>query len=219
MPTMSHPVLRHRQRLWFAIPLVLCWLSSTAYAFWWFEARDLRAFDTIPVDQAAFATPGTRVSLPALASAGDSSAPLVLHFWNPACSCNRFNNPHVRDIVATYRAQGVRFLTVVRAAPGADTPALLAQAREIFNTPALLESALPLDPDTLPPATPAAAIINAQGQLDYSGPYSDSAFCGAAGEAAGSTLVENALERILAGQTPQASERVAFGCFCAAQQA
>ena len=192
---------------------MLCWLAGTIYAFWWFQVRDLRSFDASAEQVAVFAVDQLAEQLrvlPVTLNPSDNGQALVVHFWNPDCGCNKFNNPHVRDIVDEYRDKGIRFLTVVRAQPGQDTQALLAEAEALFHAPAVLESSLKLAATSAPSATPAAAVINNQGQLAYFGPYSDSAFCGANG----SSFVEKTLDKLLAGNTPESVNTLAFGCFC-----
>jgi hypothetical protein len=134
----------------------------------------------------------------------------VVHFWNPDCGCNKFNNPHVREIVEQYSKQGIRFLTVVKTQPGQNQQASLTQAETLFNIPAVLEGSLQMDSSSAPSATPAAAVINKQGQLAYFGPYSDGAFCGATG----GSFVEKTLDRVLEGTITESSKTLAFGCFC-----
>lgn len=207
------PHAQTRKRIWIATPLLLCWLAGTSYAFWWFQARDLRAFDSKPQDMAVFKGQGLMdklLTLPVGLQQGEPTQALVVHFWNPACGCNKFNNPHVRDIVQQYRGQGIRFLTVVQSQAGEDMQALSAEARELFDTPVMLDTSLQLDPASLPAATPAAAVINTKGQLAYFGPYSDSAFCGVNGSA----FVEKTLDKILAGNATESLNTLAYGCFC-----
>lgn len=203
-----------KNRLWIALPLVICWLAGTSYAFWWFEARDLRSFDTASEGESVLFE-GERLAeklhvLPLTPDQTENSQALVVHFWNPDCGCNKFNNPHVRDIVEQYSKQGIRFLTVVRTQPDQDQQALLTQAETLFNIPAILESSLQMDSSSAPSATPAAAVINNQGQLAYFGPYSDGAFCGANG----GSFVEKTLNRVLEGKITESSKTLAFGCFC-----
>jgi len=138
-----------------------------------------------------------------------TAPPLVLHFWNPDCDCNRFNTPHVRRIIERYAQQGVRFVTVTTTAPGTDRQALLAEAKNLFGVPAVLAGDINLDLSGLA-TSPAAAVIASGGELAYYGPYSDSAFCGANGSA----FVEKTLDGILSGQAVQARKALAFGCFC-----
>lgn len=217
------------KRLWIAVPLVVFWLGSTVYAFWWFQMQDLRPFDASAETQAAVFQGGQLASklntlLPALSAAETgqtlpgqtiSGQTMMVHFWNPGCSCNKFNNGHVRDIIAQYQANGIRFITVVKSQAGADNSQRLARAQEIFNVPALLDTSLQLDLASAPSATPAAAVVNAQGQLAYFGPYSDSAFCGSRSSSnTGASFVETALDQILEGRNPEKINTLAFGCFC-----
>ena len=209
-----------KKQFWVSIPLVMCWLAGTVYAFWWFQVRDLRPFDGAGQAQAAVFEGALLAeklhSLPLgetniiPVTTGNPQQALVVHFWNPGCACNKFNNPHVRDIVEQYHSRGIRFVTVVKSQAGQDEQALLARAQEMFNAPAMMDSNLQLEPASAPAATPAAAVVNSQGQLAYFGPYSDSAFCGANG----SSFVEKTLDKVLEGKATESLNTLAFGCFC-----
>lgn len=201
-----------RQRLTIAIPLVVCWLAGTVYAFWWFQARDLRGFDAgTGVEAASFDGRQLATKLQTLVTDPDATRQtLMVHFWNPECACNRFNNPHVRNIIEQYQAQGIRFITVVRTQADSDDRQVLARAEQLFDVPAVPASKLNLDIGSLPGATPAAAVLGIEGQLAYFGPYSDSAFCATNGR----SFVENALDEVLAGIKSKTKNTLAFGCFC-----
>ncbi|BFM13364.1 DUF6436 domain-containing protein [Simiduia litorea] len=67
---------------------------------------------------------------------------------------------------------------------------------------------LPL-PTQLNVATPAVALVSAQGQLAYFGPYSDSLLC-----SLGDGLVEPLLDQLLLGYLPDVIHTTGVGCFC-----
>lgn len=58
-------------------------------------------------------------------------------------------------------------------------------------------------------ATPAVAIVDADGKLAYFGPYSDSLLC-----SVGEGLVEPLLDQMLSGEHPEVVHTTGVGCFC-----
>ena len=198
------------KRLWIALPLLFSWLAGTVYAFWWFQVRDLRAFTPEAEQMAVFEGEQLAVKLAALLdqeSTDTNGKTVMVHFWNPDCACNKFNDPHVRKIIEQYRASGVQFITV--AAGGKNSPQIAERARATFGTPVLLDERRQA-PGVMPISTPAAAVLTTAGELAYFGPYSEGAFCGTNGGA----FVEKALNAVLGGDNPKELNTLAFGCFC-----
>lgn len=198
------------KRLWIALPLLFSWMVGTVYAFWWFQVRDLRAFAPEAEQMAVFEGEQLAVKLAALLrqeSTDTTGKTVMVHFWNPDCACNKFNDPHVRKIIEQYRNNGVQFVTV--AASGQHPQQIAARARETFGTPVLLDERQQMQ-GVMPASTPAAAVLTTAGELAYFGPYSEGAFCGANGGA----FVEKALDAVLGGGNPQELNTLAFGCFC-----
>ena len=198
------------------MPLVLTWLTGTVYAFWWFQVRDLRAFDQEQMAEFQGEQLAARLNtlLDVKAAFGDATSlsgrTVVFHFWNPDCQCNRFNTPHVKQIIDSYRDRGISFLTVIPPKAGQNDRQAIKQAREIFGVPAVVAHGIYEDNEAVPSASPAAAVITADRQLAYFGPYSEGAACGPSGGA----FVENTLDALIRGDTPQESNTLAFGCFC-----
>jgi hypothetical protein len=197
-----------RARVWMlAVPLVVLWSAGTAYAFWYFELADLRPF---AVDDSgspvAFDAAPLRSEVQRMARSG---APATLvHFWDPACPCSRFNVPHVRELVAAYRDQGVRFVAVVSPGAAADKKELAARAAALFG--AEFEIAVADGSLANIPASPAAMVVDGHGRLAYLGPYGLGAACGAGSE----RFVERAMELALAGTPPGPASLSAVGCYC-----
>jgi len=98
---------------------VLLWVAALLAALWWYQARYLRAFDEQAAlfDSSALQLPG--------ALAGNGEIHLV-HFWDPACPCNRGNQQHLADLVKRFAAQGVRFHHVQKPGTRGQLPAMLA---------------------------------------------------------------------------------------------
>lgn len=180
----SHPI-----KPWLVVAV---WLTGCAWAFWHFELRLQRPFETA---RAALFDSNLRQTAaenwfraevqPKTASPGMTVA-TVVHLYRAGCPCNRFTDPHLARIAARYRPRHVEFIAI-------DARGATAHAAR----PAWFD------------ATPAALVFDAGGHLVYYGPYSDGARCG---EGAG--LVERALDHLLDGHLPVPQSRFASGCFC-----
>ena len=168
------------------------WLVAMVWAFWWYQARYLRPFDTSPT---LFS--GEHLQLPA-AIAGPGSVRLV-HFWDPACPCNVGNQQHLAEMLERYAGQ-VQFYAVQRPGSRGQLPAPLAALQPLSG----LQGAEDL------PASPAVAVWDSLGRLAYFGPYSESAVCTSA-----NSFVEPVLDALLAGRPVLAPQTLASGCFCA----
>lgn len=175
-----------------------------AFALWRFEMRDQRPFERSAValfDASSTAQAAAWYSTHIKVEGAAPPAATVVHLYRAGCSCNRFTEPHLARIVASYRDRGVRFVSVrastsKTADPG---PPGLEPMQDAVSTsiPAWID------------ATPAALVFDAHGKLVYFGPYSDAAWCGASGG-----LVERVLDRTLAGKAPQPQPVYARGCYC-----
>lgn len=172
--------------------LVVLWLAIVATAFWWFALRDLRPFAPAGTDSTAAALfdadrlPQIQRFLAARGSLGqEPAAPLtLLHLRDPACSCNRFSDPHVAALREDYASRGVRVETLRVSMTRGDLGDWL-------------------------PATPAALLIDQEGRVLYLGPLSEAANCGR-----DNAPVERALDHALAGHTAPAGTKLGTGCFC-----
>lgn len=184
------------RRLLLAIALVGLWGISTVAAFWWFEFRNLQAFQ--PEQAVLFDSGSLQDSL--AQQFGEAAGPVALHFWDPDCPCTRFNTPHVRDLMAAYAEKGMRFVVLT------PTAALQTRAREEFGPQVEIRVAGPLDPLS----SPAAVLLDGQGQLAYFGPYSTGANC----TTGNGDYVELVLNELDAGNNPRQINTLAVGCFC-----
>ena len=143
---------------------------------------------------------------------GKSGLISVVHFWNPDCPCNRFNEAHVKKIITDYADKNVEFTIVV----SGDTAEIRNQkkelARKIFNydTVKNIRSDWPMDQG--PPSSPAVGIINSNGKLVYFGPYSLGARCAPDK----GKFVERVLDRLNSKNSLQKNQlnTLAVGCFC-----
>ena len=105
------PVLT--RKLIIASILVILWAGATTYAFWWFEFKNLRPFDTRSNGEVLeIAAMPLQTRLLQLTQA-DTHEVRVIHFWNPECYCNRFNLQHLQQIRLQYAQQGVGFYLAI----------------------------------------------------------------------------------------------------------
>jgi hypothetical protein len=193
------------------------WLAITAYGLWHFTLEEQRPLET--VSAADFDADARRAAATAwfkkhLANSGtaNGASATVVHILRPDCPCNRFTDPHLRQIVARYSALGVHFILATRQPPPTQpqitiSPGDLPSRSRAHET----QSILVTDPNELSwvTASPAALVFDATGALVYFGPYSDAARCGTSGG-----LVERVLDKVLAGHSPQLQRFIGGGCFC-----
>ncbi len=197
--------------------LLLGWLLGTAYGFWWFQFKDLRPFSRVSANKNTFFD-GERLRVhleralvknKAVLSSDDNSTTTLVHFWDPACACSRFNELHVRQLIVEYQKRGIRFLVLARADAFSDRATLQTKARAIFgDVEVMLTSDVGLNKNI--PSSPAAIILDSKQQLAYFGPYSEGAVC----SIGTGKFVERILDGVLAGNNPQFINTLAYGCFC-----
>ena len=184
----SSRLLQHRV----AIGLVIGWLVLTAYAFWWFHFRYLYSISSI--DQWVMFS----VEQLEYGDAADVNIPTLIHFHDPNCPCSRFVVPDVKYIIETFSTQ-------VRVRIYVPDPTAIARASRMFGINA--ETA-PLQ--TVPVASPAAWLMNADGQTAYLGPYSDSGICTSSTSHQVTALISDLLD----GEEVSATNHLTTGCFC-----
>ncbi|MBI3771633.1 MAG: hypothetical protein HY272_02875 [Gammaproteobacteria bacterium] len=200
----SHP----KHRLWVAYGLFVLWLIFTLWGFWWFEFRLLQPFTDQPQAkmhlhqkinaQQAWKSYVTTQAAPAQVT--------VLYFWDTDCSCSKFTDVHVRQLMDTYKSRDVRFVVIPR--PGGHTPdtGYRYASNKRFGEAIIAQ----LDSAAFPVKTPAAAVLDSKGTMAYFGPYSDSPNCGANKNGP----VETAINNLLAGEKFTSTQVKEFGCYC-----
>ena len=204
---------------WFAGILVTVWIVSTVFAFWWFQYRNIQAFDTNAVNnQTVFFESGELGQrLEKLVKADyslDKKTPIsVIHFWNPDCPCNRFNEVHVKKIISDYADKNVKFTVVVGGSSKEERHQRQVLAKQVFNHIAVKEIRSDWPMHKGPPSSPAVGVINGQGELVYFGPYSLGARCAPdKGQ-----FVESVLDGLHARKKSSDKKQLntlAVGCFC-----
>ena len=172
--------------------LALFWLGAMLVAFWWFQARYIRPFES-----RTELFDGRQLQLPA-ELAGPGPIRLV-HFWDPACPCNVGNQQHLGELVQTYLPQGVQFYAVRKAGTQGQLPQSLQALQVLAHIPGSEQL----------PASPAVAVWDQQGRLAYFGPYSEGALC-----TSSNSFIEPILEALAAGRPVRADSNLAVGCFC-----
>lgn len=209
-----------RVKKWFVASLVTLWLISTLVAFWWFQFRNIQAFDSdAPNNQTVFFESGELGHRLEKLVANDhvsnekKEAISVIHFWNPDCPCNRFNEVHVKKIITDYAEKNVNFTIVVSGSSEKERNQRQALAEKIFNHSAVKEIRSDWPMHKGPPSSPAVAVLNRRGELVYFGPYSLGARCAPDK----GKFVESVLDGLYASKKSADKKQLntlAVGCFC-----
>ena len=205
---------------WFVASLVSIWLISTIVAFWWFQFRNIQVFDLdAQKNQTVFFESGELgerlENLVNKASSKDkkTGAISVVHFWNPDCPCNRFNESHVKKIITDYAEKNVQFTIVVSGQSAKVRNQRYEQAKEIFSHPSVKEIRNDWPMQKGPPSSPAVGVLNSDGELIYFGPYSLGARC-APDKAKFVETVLDGLYKNKARANKKQLNTLAVGCFC-----
>src|ERR1700722_217926 len=110
---------RISQRSACAWAVVSIWLTGTAYAFWSFEFKQQRSFEsarTVLFDSAARARSAEvwfREAVAPQLGGADARVATVVHVYSGDCPCNRFTHPHLARIISGYQYRGVSFVAAV----------------------------------------------------------------------------------------------------------
>lgn len=194
--------------------VILCtWLGSAVAGFWWFELRNLRPFNPQSSVNGLVLFEASARSVFNSRSLSNSDLPdgvTVVHFWNPDCACNRFNESHVREIIERYSKTGIRFAVVVKPQTKYTRHELRQLAEQRLGISQLIDADDKWLDDLNIPASPAALVLNESGEIAYFGPYSDGAFC----SSRGSRFIENTLDALLKGDVSSQLNMAAYGCYC-----
>lgn len=169
--------VQQKRRLAYAIALV--WLLVVAFGFWFFSGRWTQPFgDTTLINFS------TEIAFPPPDSWRRNGKPLIVHFLDPQCPCNRFAEPQVDFLEEKYD-------------PKADSMRIYATRDKAGEFRWV-------------PASPAVAVWDAKGQLAYLGPHNAGAFCGQGEDLVGRILHQLLVEE----RNPRWLNWQAVGCFC-----
>lgn len=206
----------HKVRLGLSAGILIAWGVGTGAAFWHLEAAYMR-----PASRprgAATATPERCPPSPIPSLETDqgrlvlnSGKPLLLNFWNPTCSCSRYNEAHVRDLVKEFRPRGVRFITVVECGASYQerTTAMAAwQGRDVPSDAVVLDGGGKIARTFGVWAAPAAVLLDSGGHVTYVGAYNIARYC----DNRDTAWAEQALDALLAGYKPTRPRTPFFGC-------
>ena len=204
-----------------AYSLIIVWLVGTGCAFYWFQNQDQRLFQPPQASfkEIAFANPlkslqqsNVASNQPEIADIMEQSRAVVFHFWQPGCSCNRFNAPHVKTMVKEYKQHNIHFVIVVPKTTHNALQELKKTAFKKFGTDrVIIDTQNIFSPVT---AAPAALVMTQTKQhktAHYFGAYSFSALC----NPGDGSYVETSLNNILQNKPSLNPESTnGKGCFC-----
>lgn len=134
--------------------------------------------------------------------------PTLLHFFNPACPCSKFNFDHFRSLAIRY-AEDVTFVVVLQDLEKEE--AIAAFEDYGMNVPALYDQDGQLAKTCGVYATPQAVLLDGTGKIYYRGNYNKSRYC----TIPGSNYTQMALDSLLANKTIPQFEMQAYrpyGC-------
>lgn len=204
--------------------LLLAWTVSTVGAFWVYAGRYLRPTPRPPGASVAHLSTPPPAALAALetnqgiVTLGHPGPITVLNFWNPDCPCSHYAEKDVARLAAAYASQGVRFITVVASGKTVREQRLALAAwhaqHQMAGDPVLADAGNHLALALGVWAAPAAVILNAQGQVAYTGAYNAARYCSATQTA----WAAQALAAIVQNHRPLHSTTPFYGCQLLAAQ-
>ena len=156
--------------------ILICWLilifGGISFLFWHNEWK--YSLPT-PVPQNYHPVePGTLISIKNVLKPGDTSKPVLLHFFNPDCPCSRFNITHFKSLVKQYDSK-INFVIIALLGNGKSYTSKDIQERFDLSVPVLFDSAIAASCGVY--STPQAALIGADHRLYYRGNYNKSRYC------------------------------------------
>jgi hypothetical protein len=186
------------------IALFSFWILATIIGLWWFQQDRLKPFIDSHDDMRFFQLQSIDPLLQPYLTLGEVSdnQRTLLHFWRPDCLCNRISQRHFNRLIQKFSAQELRIIIIAH--PRSDEQALQELKRlngDRFIVVRAKDELLDL------PSSPALAIYDEKGQINYFGPYGFGAFC---------TVREDGfLASIIEDESPnQFSNVIGDGCFC-----
>ena len=162
--------------------LFAAWVTAMACLFWWLILRHTHYVD-FSIGNASYNATGQDFAIIA------ESRPVIMHFMDPDCPCNRFSIPHIAELKSQL-GQQVHHL-------------------EHVNNQRTDQLAIGTALAKIVPATPAVAIWDTEGELRYFGPYSNGSVCGN-----GDDMIIYTLEQISDGSDMRWLSQEYVGCVC-----
>lgn len=146
-------------------------LMTTIGGIFWFSELRFHLPTPIPAGYQAVST-GTRIDLGRVFN-DQPHKPVLIHFFNPACPCSRFNINVFAGLVHNY-ASRVNF-AVVLVSPGNRYSASEFEARYGLHVQVITDTSLARRCGVY--ATPQAVVLDEHHQLYYRGNYNQSRYC------------------------------------------
>ena len=212
-------IVTSNSKNWLVGILVSAWLISTIFAFWWFQFRNIQAFDINAVaNQTVFFESGElgarleNLIKQAPPQSKNLKPISLVHFWNPDCPCSRFNEVHVKKIMSDYADKNIQFTIVVSGNNDEMREQRKLLAQKVFTGKAVKDIRSDWPMGKGPVSSPAVGVINSDGELVYFGPYSLGARCAPdQGQ-----FVEKTLDRLNKQKALSKKQlnTLAVGCFC-----
>ncbi|MFD0750285.1 thioredoxin fold domain-containing protein [Mucilaginibacter calamicampi] len=148
------------------------WLLILAVAIaslFWYNDLKYRIPTPVPIGYQPVAQ-GQLINLPVL-KAYDKK-PVLLHFFNPACPCSRFNIRTVKALIKQYGSE-VNFIIVVIS----NKPYTVSEIQDKFgsNLPVLFNGIYAKTCGVY--STPQAVLLDPEHRLNYRGNYNSSRYC------------------------------------------
>lgn len=142
-------------------------------------------------------------------SLGEPSAarpPVLFNFFNPACSCSRFNLTHLRGLQAKY-GDKVRFVAVIQSLEDASATKERLKALDL-NMPYVLDNSGAIAAEVGVYSTPQAVLVDRGSRILYRGNYNLSRYC----TDPNTEYVRIALEALVRAESVVLPEDPAYGC-------
>lgn len=190
---------------WLLIALFSFWIVATIIGLWWFQQDRLKPFIASNDDMRFFQLQSIDPLLQPYLAQVDEALPnqrTLLHFWKPDCLCNRISQRHFSRLIQQFSDQELRIIIIAH--PNSEQQEI-EQLKQLNGDRFIIIRANVTLLDL--PSSPALAIYDDKGQIDYFGPYGFGAFC---------TVREDGfLASIITNDNPnQFSNVIGDGCFC-----
>ena len=186
--------------------VVILWLTATAILLWWFQSRSIQPFLAADQNPALVQAQAIEQRLkPWLPDSANPAAVTLIHFWNPDCLCNQVSSRHFEGLVKQFSASELDILVVVPAS----TSEQQIDGFTRLNGSRMRIMRLPADQNWVP-ASPALALMRADGHLGYFGAYGFGALCSVSDE----DFFPNIVRQMSAGLYGPFTNMAGSGCFC-----
>ncbi len=153
--------------------LAVVWLLGSGWTLYALQTADQRLFDPTVLTTPDY--PLSEVKLTLLQSLPDTGTALIVHAWDERCSCAESALQHLVSMRSQILEAGARVVLLARPED--------AERAEIAAERLAQESGMPMagvildEGQALVPASPAAMVVSAGGDLVYLGPYSAGGAC------------------------------------------